>query len=193
MKAKLYSIKRVYFSALTVLFLSACGSTPGPTPSALQLSVQSSVVLAESQPLQLTVSDRRTQNHLLRVEHSLDHAEFATATQPVATLISEELQRTLPIVGQANTVLHIYIDHALVRAVRRGNEYEVEHRVVLSAVATQGNAQVRSEMTTTMGPQTVRRLDYGRIERDFNRNLNTTLDALLRESELRQFLQVGSP
>lgn len=192
MKAKLYSIKHVYFCTLIVLFLSACGSTPAPTPPALQLSIQSSVVLTEGQPVQLTVNDRRTQGHLLRVEHSLDHAEFATATQPVATLISEELQRTLPIVGQADTHLSIYIEHALVRAVRRGNEYEVEHRVVLGAVATRGNSQVRSEMTTTMGPQTVRRLDYNRIERDFSRNLNATLDALLKESELRQFLQVGS-
>nr|WP_228517547.1 YajG family lipoprotein [Aliidiomarina indica] len=157
------------------------------------MSVQSSVVLATPQPIQLTVSDRRTQNHILRIEHSLDHAEFATSTQPVATLISEELQRTLPIVGQADTHLHIYIEQALVRAVRRGNEYELQHEVVLSAVVTQGNNVVRSEMTTTMGPQTVRRLDYGRIERDINRNINATLSALMKESELQQFLLVGSP
>ncbi|RUO35374.1 YajG family lipoprotein [Aliidiomarina sanyensis] len=192
-----FPVIRTIVFTLPLLALSACSSTPVSTPSALAVTVNTPTLLSEGQvelrPIQLTVLDRRTHNHILRVEHSLDNAEFATSQTPVATLISEELQRGLSVVGQAQTQLTLVIEEALIRAVRRGNEYEVNHSVVLSAHGVRGNTQVEVEMTTRMGPQSFRRLDHARLERDFNRNLNATLNALMQEPELKQFLQVGTP
>ncbi|EGN74447.1 Uncharacterized lipoprotein [Idiomarina sp. A28L] len=174
----------------SIILLSGCSNTPS-VPNEVRVTAPDITDFQKPvmQPVRLSVRDQRTQNHVLRVEHTSDNAEFATTHVPMATLMSEALKEYWPHDDDANVVFTVYLEDALTRVVPRSEGYSAEHHVAVRVVVRSGTEWIGRQYVTRVSGGPYRQVNYEQITDTFNRAVHTNLRDLMSDQILQEWLQ----
>lgn len=174
----------------SIILLSGCANTPS-VPNEVRVTAPDITDFQKPvmQPVRLSIRDQRTQNHVLRVEHNSDNAEFATTHVPMATLMSDALMSYWPHDDNSAVLFTVYLEDALARVVPRNGGYEAEHHVAVRVVVRSGTEWIGRQYVTRVSGGPYRNLDYGRITDSFNRAVHTNLRDLMSDQVLQEWLQ----
>jgi hypothetical protein len=142
------------------MLLTGCMSTP-KTPEHLVIKQPTAGGLQAPtmQAVNLQVRDQRTQNHILRVEHTDDNAEFATSTVPLATLISTAMADFWPHDEAAAVQFTVFLEEALILVFPDGASYRAEHEMATRVVVRSGDQWVSRRYVTRVAGGPYKRLD----------------------------------
>lgn len=168
--------------------LSGCMIAP-PVPEQLVLTPPSLQASAPNMAaVNVQVRDQRIHNHILRVEHTDDNAEFATSSVPLATLISDAVRAYLPHQAGANRQFTVFLDEALIRVYPEGKVYRAEQRLALRVLVRSGGEWITREYVTTVSAGPYKVPDYEHLTRTFNQVIENTLQDVANDSILREWL-----
>ena len=166
------------------LSLSGCQSTPE------QLTIEPVMTPpGHSIPVQLRVRDGRPHNHLLRRLHHEDKAEFATAQQPLATLISGNLAPYWPDSPAAERTVDIEIEEALIEVTRAGLQHHIQYELVLATTVQAPQGELQKTFRGQASGQSPVAPGSSRLERDFNLLAGEVLENLVSDQDIRDWLQ----
>ncbi|MCL4409534.1 MAG: YajG family lipoprotein [Gammaproteobacteria bacterium] len=186
-------MRRLLAVCFSGLLLAGCATSPQmPETVQINLPLRLSSPTQHLPLIQLQVQDQRGQSHVLRVEHHQDHAEFATTNVPLATLISEELSKHWRISSQSPLQLTLYIEDALIRVRYINQEYQSSQTIRLRLQGQHRNNTITRRYQTVITGAPLRAADYERWQRSFNQGLTDTIQQLLDDPELQQWLRQQS-
>lgn len=166
-----------------VATLAACQSAPEPVTLNPQIDTT-----ASGASVALSVRDQRPHNHVLRLEHSDQTADFATADPSLASLISDRIAQRWAVDAASDNQLEVIIDEA-VFVVKQGSlRHDTEHKVRLRAKLTTPAAEVEKTFTGSRESNGPLRADVSKIEGEFAALLASVLNDLVNDESLNQHL-----
>ncbi|WP_157980930.1 YajG family lipoprotein [Aliidiomarina shirensis] len=173
-----------------IILLSGCANTPN-VPNEVRVTAPDITDFQKPvlQPVRLSVRDQRTQNHVLRVEHTPDNAEFATTHIPMATLMSAALREYWPHDDNSQVLFTVYLEDALTRVVAQNDGYEAEHHVAVRVVVRSGTEWIGRQYVTRVSGGPYRKVNFEQINDTFNRAVHATLRDLMSDQILQEWLQ----
>lgn len=167
----------------TIFTLAACQSAPDPVVLNPQVDTT-----ASGASLALNVRDQRAHNHVLRLEHSDQTADFATADPSLASLISDRVAKRWALDDASDTQLQVTIEEA-VFVVKQGSlRHDTEHRVRLQATLTTANGEVEKTFSGSRESNGPLRADVKKIEGEFAALLASVLNDLVNDDTLNQHI-----
>lgn len=171
------------------VLLTGCMSTPKtPEHLVIQQPTAGNLQAPTMQAVNLQVRDQRTQNHILRVEHTDDKAEFATSTVPLATLISDAMADFWPNDDSAQVQFTVYLEEALILVYPDGGNYRAEHEMATRLVVRSGDQWVSRRYVTRVAGGPYKRLDYGHLNDTFNKVVQTNVRDMFKDAILQEWL-----
>ena len=136
----------------------------------------------------MQVTDIRPQNHLVQIRQGRQPAEFATSAQPLGSLISDAVNRTLNIQPESPQTLHLKVDRALCEVQQSLTRHEAICEVILIA-QSEGP---RGELTKTFSRRRTREgqlaVSLKDLEGDLSDLFSATINSALNDSGMEQWL-----
>ncbi|SEK66095.1 uncharacterized lipoprotein [Colwellia chukchiensis] len=176
----------------TTVTLLACSTPIQQVIVSPELQLANSNVF-QRQPVQLSVQDLRTSNHIVQISRPDKAAQLYSAQQPIAEVINASLSTAfkangMQIQAQANTQLDVIIDSAIIKVDQAMLKYNASNQMILRVVISnhKGNLTKTFKITgNSNGPLTA---DLAVLERDFNQQLAKLLTQIVQNQELQQFI-----
>lgn len=167
-----------------VITASGCQNTPG-TALNLDIAIESA---RDFPPVALSVIDHRAQNHLVRLHKGSQPAEFATTSQPLASLISQELRSSINTSNESIQSFDVSIDKALCTV----QQSLSSHTAVCEVVIIASSEDPRGELTKTFSRRRTRegslQVNFDDLNNDLSDLFSSTLNSAIQDSGVQQWL-----
>lgn len=198
MKIVLINNKLKTLATTTLLILlTACANKPTHVVIAPDLSITnnpSNQTEYQNKQASITVSDKRSAQHVVQILRKDEAAEIYSSQQPLSniikqTLISEFKKQGLAINAQAGNAIEIIIDNSLISVQQEMIKYQVNNELVIHVKVNNGEQTLSNTFKvrgTSEGPLSA---DIAVLERDFNQQLTKLLTQIISNVEIRNFIK----
>jgi uncharacterized lipoprotein len=198
MKIVLINNKLKTLATTTLLILlTACANKPTHVVIAPDLSITnnpSNQTEYQNKQASITVSDKRSAQHVVQILRKDEAAEIYSSQQPLSniikqTLISEFKKQGLAINAQAGNAIEIIIENSLISVQQEMIKYQVNNELVIHVKVNNGEQTLSNTFKvrgTSEGPLSA---DIAVLERDFNQQLTKLLTQIISNVEIRNFIK----
>ena len=186
-------MKKKLLLATAFTMLAGCSTTNQQIIVAPQLMTNNQSIYQQI-PMQLSITDMRTKQHLVQVLHEGKAAQLFSPANDFSDAIVSTLQKSWQQQGIAFSAvsannIEVIIDSALISVQQSTLKYTTASELRLRVKITKGDQTQTTNFKSTGSSEGALKADIAVLERDFNQQLGTLLNNILTNSDIQTFLR----